>query len=125
MLVTPIKNPLVHRYWIEFEPVGQGATAEPWLSIKRRGISMTSPRAFGVTAYTLDDALHVLRTELFDETELPAIRSVVEDVDDSQLGSLARLAGLPEWLPQTDFNPVSWVSRGIWFPSLGQSASSR
>ena len=122
-LVSPIKNPLLHRYWIEFEPVSEDPTAAAWLTVNHRGVSLTGPRVFGVTAYTLDDALLVLTNEFFSETDMPAIRRVVQDVDDSELGSLARSAGFPEWLPVTDFDPVSWFWRGIWFPSVGHSRS--
>ena len=89
-----MKNPLLHRFWIEFEP-GSGIAWPPrW--------------ACGVTAYSLDDAMQLLRLRVFRECDVPPVRKVVEDVDITTLdrGHVRPNMGVPIW-------------RGVWFPNYG------
>ena len=80
------------RYWIRFDrPVAEPA-------------ALLAP-GFGVTAYTLDDALRLLRIRVFGDRPVPPIRDVIEDVD---VASLDPGHVLPNMLPP------NW--RGIWFP---------
>lgn len=60
---------VLHRYWLEFEGEFEG---EQWSS------------AFGVTAFTRDDALAILRDEAF-KGDVPRLVREIEDVDVSQL----------------------------------------
>ena len=71
------------RFWFEF-----------------RGVS----RGYGVTAYSREDALEILRQDAFDG-ELPLIEREIEDVDVSTLDANHVLANM---------RPPSW--RGIWYP---------
>ncbi len=96
--LVPIKNPLLHRYWFEFEPPREanspiGAiTLSPW-----------PPSGCGVTAYTLEDAQHLMHTQLGALGPIPPIRRVVEDVDLSTVDVLRRAMIIPVW-------------RGVWYP---------
>jgi hypothetical protein len=65
-------------------------------------------RRCGVTAYSLEDALALVRQELWRTDEpLPSIREVIEDVDVSTLdpGHVLPNMGPPIW-------------RGVWFPNF-------
>jgi len=81
------------RYWIYFD------NSNP------RTIHNFLSRGCGVTAYDLDDALFVIRKELFDGGELPPVREVVPNIDISTLdeGHIIPNMGIP-------------VDRGVWFP---------
>jgi hypothetical protein len=59
----------------------------------------------GVTAYTYDDAIAILRAAVFKNEEVPPIRDVIEDVDVSSLDQ-------GHVIPNID--PPVW--RGVWFP---------
>ena len=71
------------RFWFEFEGKGLG---------------------YGVTAYNREDALAILRRDVFG-CELPPLRSEAADVDVSQLDEGHVLPNI--W-------PPNW--RGVWFP---------
>ena len=106
-MMTLIKNPLLHRYWIEFEPLQNGHQQGVWL--------IGWPRmAYGVTAYTYDDALWLLRKQVFRRESLPPIREVIEDIDISTLeaGHIRPHIGMPIW-------------RGVWYPQGYQAQNSR
>jgi len=89
-----IKNLLLRRYWVEF-----ALPEEPlqW-----------PPRACGVTAYTVEDALHVLRVALFPREPLPPVHTVIEDVD-------LRALDAKHILP--NITPPVWC--GVWYPPIG------
>lgn len=89
-----IKNPLLHRFWITLD-----------LSDER---ARHAALGYGVTAFTLEDALALLRDEAFRGDPLPAIGRVIEDVD---LSTLDARNVLP--------NVGDPVRRGIWYPNLG------
>jgi hypothetical protein len=61
----------------------------------------------GVTAYSYEDALVVLRERRFKNDLLPSIHKVIEDIDVSTLdpGHVLPNIGVPIW-------------RGIWFPRI-------
>jgi hypothetical protein len=67
--MSPIKNPLLHRYWIEFE-VAPGRAFPP--------------AACGATAHSVDDALELIRERVSNPEPLPAVSRVVEDMDVSE-----------------------------------------
>jgi hypothetical protein len=80
------------RYWFEFE-TDKSSTA--------RGF----PRV-GVTAWTLDDAISVVSTRLFDGDPLPPTRKLVEDIDVSDLD------------PNHVLNQMAPPNRrGVWYPA--------
>jgi hypothetical protein len=76
----------LRRFWFKFE--------DHW----------ASPRGYGVTAWTRDDAVEILRSQIFEGGEIPRA-SVTEDVDVSELDAGQVLPNMeaPNW-------------RGIWFP---------
>src|SRR5438128_2878203 len=76
--MAPMKKPLLHAYWIEFEPSPEGGQTL-WLSTPRTSL-ISGPRAVGVTAFTVDDALSILDEELFSGGPRPPVACVVEDV---------------------------------------------
>ncbi len=94
-----LPDPYLTRYWLEFEPPSDPpGYLEAW-----------PPGRCGVTAYTLEDALYLLREHVFLDTPVPKVRSVKEDVDLSQPGYWQQVRahmGAPNW-------------RGVWFPFLG------
>jgi len=63
-----------------------------------------SPLGYGVTAWTVDDARAILRTEVF-QSDLPSGAEIVSDVDVRTLdqGHIIPNMASPAW-------------RGIWFP---------
>ncbi len=88
-----MKEPL-HRYWIEFD------------------LTIDDPRSVtglmlgcGVTAYTRDDALYLVRSRVLHGEALPPIKSIVEDVDVSMLDQGHVMPNI--WPP---------IWRGVWFP---------
>ncbi len=95
-----IKNPLLHRHWIEF------ATALPR---RRRGdiLAWLLARCCGITTYTFDDALYLIREQLTLGRDLPPIRDVIEDIDIATLdsGHIRPNMGDPLW-------------RGVWWPRI-------
>ena len=82
---------LLHSYWLNF---AGGATA------------ISNGLGVGVTAYSLDDALAILRP--FAGDRLPELMSVKEDV---QFSDLDPGHVVPNMLAMSD--------RGVWFPMLG------
>src|SRR5258706_15491110 len=95
----------MRRFWITFdlppepESPRSGITldGDPWGWL-RRGV--------GVTAASLEDALGLVRDELFDGTDdVPAVSQVIADVDVSTLeeGPILPNIGVVIW-------------RGIWWP---------
>lgn len=85
-------NPL-RRYWIEFE-VSLDDKPPAGLLI-----------GCGVTAHNLSDAMSLVKQQIFDGSEVPNVRRVVEDVDISTLDAdhVRPNMGMPTY-------------RGIWFP---------
>lgn len=83
----------MHRYWFRFQ----------------LGINDPHPPGVlagcGVTAFGYDDAIKILRDEVFAGQELPGIRQQIEDIDVSTLDP-------DHVLP----NMGSPDIRGIWFP---------
>jgi hypothetical protein len=91
----PIKNPLLHRYWLEFDRAGG---TEP---LARRGLLL----GCGVTAFTADDATQLVREFIFENEPIPPVARIIEDVDITTLD-----AG------HVRPNMNEPVSRGIWYP---------
>lgn len=89
------KNTLWHRYWIEFD-------LEGWT-----GIRSPLEVCFGVTAYDTADALRLIQERILHGEALPAVRSVIEDVDVSTLE--------PNHV-RINIGVTIW--RGIWYPNL-------
>lgn len=89
-----IKNELLHRYWITFD-----------LSDER---ARHAALGYGVTAFTVADALSLLSRQVFQGGPVPPVAHVVEDVDVSTLDPRHVLP-----------NAADPVRRGIWFPNLG------
>ena len=60
---------------------------------------------YGVTAWTEEDALFLIRTRLFDDKELPPILEMTADIDirDIEANHVRPNIGTPSW-------------RGIWYP---------
>jgi hypothetical protein len=82
----------LHRYWIKLDlPKGQ----------RSYGMRL----GCGVTARSLEDALDLVKQQVFKDAPLPKILAVTEDVDISTLdrGHVQANIGYPE-------------QRGIWFP---------
>jgi hypothetical protein len=59
----------------------------------------------GVTAYTHDDALSILRKTVFKDSDVPPVDEVIENVD---IRSLDQKHVVP------NMDPPVW--RGVWFP---------
>lgn len=105
-----VKNPLLRRYWIEFEP-------PPHEELPPGVIRLAPwpPAGCGVTAYTLEDALSLMNEYLGCVGPIPPIRAVIEDVDLSTIDLLRhvrRAVIVPIW-------------RGIWYPLTTLSAELR
>jgi hypothetical protein len=85
----------LHQYWIEFDPShGKLLGWQGW--------------GYGITAYSLEDALNLLREQFFNGESIPPVLSVIEDVDVSTLD-----AGHV----RPDMGVCSW--RGVWYPKPG------
>jgi len=80
----------LHRYWFKF------ATIEPYNSLRL---------GCGITARDYDDALSILRDTVFEGQKLPAIESVVHDID---------VSTLDQKHVTPNMEPPVW--RGVWFP---------
>lgn len=89
-----IKNPFLNRYWITLDLAGE----------RRRPAAL----GYGITAFSVDDALALLRDEVFRGDPLPLIGSIIADVD---LSTLDTRHVLP--------NAGDPVPRGIWYPNIG------
>jgi hypothetical protein len=85
-----VKNPALTRYWIELDETSHG---------------------YGVTGRSEEDALNLLRSRVFIECEMPAVRRIQANVDLQTLDPDHVLpnAGAPTW-------------RGVWFPNIGPEA---
>jgi hypothetical protein len=81
---------MLHRYWITFADL-------PELSMWTFGC--------GVTAYSRDDALEILRFMVFKDEPMLKVQEIVEDVDVNNLdqGHVVPNMGVVAW-------------RGVWFP---------
>jgi hypothetical protein len=88
---------LLHRYWLTFAQSDIDAARLP--QYFRLGC--------GVTAFTPEDALSLIQQYILRGAEVPALVSVVEDVDVRTLDAGHVIPDMEE--------PVS---RGIWFPRL-------
>ena len=64
----------------------------------------SSPLGYGVTAWTQEDAISILQTEVFDGGQIPS-HDVQEDIDVSRLDAGHVIPNMKS---------VAW--RGIWFP---------
>lgn len=81
---------LLQHFWFRFSPDGPGAS-------HRLGC--------GVTAYSREDALVILRSTVFHGGEMPAITEVIEDVD---------ILALDQKHVRPNMEAPTW--RGVWFP---------
>ena len=100
----PIKSPLLRRYWVEFDvPESRVSLSDETETVMRDW----RLAACGVTAFTVDDALQMIRELLYRDEPMPPIRKVIEDVDITTLDRHVRPnIGVPIW-------------RGIWYPRVG------
>ena len=87
---TSVMEPLLRRYWFKFEPLGKPTPLN---------------LGCGITAYSLDDAVLLLRERVFRDQPLPRIAQTIVDVDVSTLdpGHVIPNMGLV-------------TTRGVWFP---------
>jgi len=85
---------MLRRYWFEFDPSQSPAPAA------------VSELGCGVTAYDYEDALTLMKENVFGDGDLPPIQNVVEDIDISALDEerVRSKIGIP-------------VFRGVWFPA--------
>ena len=62
---------------------------------------------YGVTAYSYDDAIRLLKEIIFRDRPMPDIKSVVENIDVSTLheGKILPNIGAPSF-------------RGVWYPAI-------
>jgi hypothetical protein len=81
---------LLRRYWFKFEPLGKPSSLN---------------LGCGVTAYSLDDAVALLRERVFMDQPLPRIAQTIEDVD-------VRTLDQGRVIP----NMGVVTRRGVWFP---------
>ena len=84
-------EPHLRRYWFKFEPLEKPSPLN---------------RGCGITAYSLDDAVSLLRERVFSDQPLPRIAQTIVDVDVSTLnpGHVIPNMGLV-------------TRRGVWFPN--------
>lgn len=63
---------------------------------------------FGVTAYTIEDAIDLIMSKALNTEERPEIKTVIENVDirDLEQNHVAPNIGIP-------------VIRGVWYPNFG------
>ncbi|MBW3621836.1 MAG: hypothetical protein KY468_00325 [Armatimonadetes bacterium] len=85
----------LHRYWIQFDPSGDD-------------LPFYVRSGCGVTAYTLDDGLNLLRDGVFNGESLPPVLHVIEDVD---------IRTLDENHVRPNMGVCAW--RGVWYPFIG------
>lgn len=99
--VRPFRHPLLHRYWILLEktPPRVPRSGRWWID----GRVSWEPLGFGVTAFSLDDALWLMRKQLFEPYPVPDVVRVTRDID-------------MEWVYSTyrEIRPPIW--RGVWHP---------
>jgi hypothetical protein len=83
-------NKLLTRYWFEFEYDGK------W--------GLSTYRC-GVTAFTYDDAINIMRKSVFQDNEMPVIKKCIENVD---------IRDLDQNHVVLNMRPPS--IRGVWYP---------
>ena len=84
---------MLHRYWFSFDGTGEVAV--------RGGLRV----GCGVTAYGREDALQILRRQVFEGGPIPKVTHMIKDVD-------VRMLDQGHVLP----NMEVVVVRGVWFP---------
>lgn len=84
---------LLCRYWIKFDLTEM---ENPPIEIQP---------GCGVTAYSYEDALELVRDRIFDGEEIPRVVSMIENVD---VSTLDKNHVLP--------NMAAPTRRGVWFP---------
>jgi hypothetical protein len=91
---------ILRRYWFEFE-AREGSPGK---------VDVTSwPRTnVGVTAYDYDDAIALLKRQVFASSELPQISRVLVDFDMAELLMRDKHVGPSRCCP---------VWRGVWYPN--------
>lgn len=87
---------LLKRFWVTFEFTDKELA---------ESVNVGLGYGCGVTAYSLEDAVGIMKRDLFINESMPEIREVVENVD---LSTLDKSHVLPNIGPPVD--------RGIWFP---------
>ena len=80
-------NKLLTTYWIEF---GAGLTSQ-----------------YGVTAYSFDDAISILKQKVFRDDEMPTIKNFIEKIKFKDLDQ-----------NHVVLNMGIITERGIWYPNL-------
>lgn len=88
---------MFRRYWIVFEEDG----------VERGPYGRFLPRGVGVTGRSREDALALVRAKLCGGEPLPAVRSVLDDVDLSTLDARHVRPNVGRILP-----------RGVWWPPV-------
>ncbi|HEV7646131.1 MAG TPA: hypothetical protein VGO50_19500 [Pyrinomonadaceae bacterium] len=86
------------RYWIRFNFSEDQPRYKSYVGLKM---------GCGVTAYSLDDAVELMKGQIFNNDPFPEIKQVVENIDISSLDNHV--------LPNIGL--VNY--RGIWFPNIG------
>jgi hypothetical protein len=86
---------VLHKYWFEFElPPSMARTAG------------CGPGC-GVTAFSYEDALALVKERIFNDGEIPPVRNCIEDVDVSTLDA-------ERVQPNMDIP----FFRGVWYPKM-------
>jgi hypothetical protein len=97
---------LLRRYWIEFEV--SPLSSIDLLAVVSESLYAWWIRRCGVTAFSQEDALNLIRQQLWlFEMPLPPIRNIIEDVD---------VSTLDPWRVLPQMGPPIW--RGIWYPNF-------
>ena len=93
------QHPPLTCYWIEF------ARSDPFFVDEE---TPATPRAFGVTAASVDDALTLVRDLVFRGGSLPVIERVIPNID-------------PAMLTLWNMSPLSLPrdAPAIWYPPFG------
>ncbi len=82
------------KYWIRVETSAHDTNS--WISAL----------GYGITAFSREDAIDMLRTEAFEGQPMPEVVEVVEDVDEEEIQKRYGMAKLEAFL---------WP--GIWYPT--------
>jgi hypothetical protein len=97
--VTENRPAKLHRFWLQFSIApGDLDQYSSWA-----GLSL----GCGVTAFTFEDAVAVLRQTVFGEDPLPDVVQVIEDID---VRTLDQGRIVPNMRPPNE--------RGVWFPRV-------
>jgi hypothetical protein len=97
--VTDDRAARLHRFWLQFSIApGDLDRYSSWA-----GLSL----GCGVTAFTFEDAVAVLRQTIFGDDPLPDVVQVIEDID---VGTLDQGRVVPNMGPSNE--------RGVWFPRI-------